>query len=105
MKHTLGPWKVRKTNDGIYLIESEERYPIVGEYGWYGNKNTITANAHLIAAAPELLEACKDLAHQLAILNKKFLNKNDKYSALQTGVVQSYNKAIKAITKAEGGVK
>jgi len=92
MKHTLGPWKARKTNDGIYLIESEEGYPIVGEYGWYGNKNTITANAHLIAAAPDLLEACIGL---IGILTPK------QYSKQFPNI---YRKAKAAIAKAEGGL-
>jgi len=110
MKHTPGPWN--KTEDKLtqqYYIARPYRESVLHianvtkeDVGYGISEEEYHANASLIAAAPELLEACKDLAHQLAIFNKKFLHKNDKYSALQTGVVQSYNKAIKAIAKAEG---
>lgn len=41
-KHTPGPWKIVKSKFGDLSIKSE-----------------VEANARLIAAAPELLEACK----------------------------------------------
>jgi len=114
MNYTAGPW-IRE--HGVFVIAKCKPFK-TDESGTTIRKLTICrtdnphmpeseqgANASLMAAAPELLETCKDLAHQLATLNQKFLNKNDKYSALQTGVVQSYNKAMKAIAKAEGGVR
>lgn len=68
-KHTPGPWRVQKTL-GCKDITSDERDE-------YGNKSLICttagreeredrANARLIAAAPELLAACKQA---LACLN------------------------------------
>lgn len=62
-KHTPGPWKV--TDDGcIYFKDG-----FIGEAyqfnpGLYGEKQEdapMMANAKLIAAAPEMLEALKDL--------------------------------------------
>ena len=102
MKHTSGPWQV--ISYSVFQADEVGNKQVVHNIKG-DSKEERLANASLIAAAPELLEACKDLAHQVAILNQKFLNKNDKYSALQKGVVQSYNKAIKAIAKAEGGKK
>lgn len=49
IKHTKGPWQVRK-NDYYYLVESE---------GYLIAQNERKADALLIAAAPELLEALK----------------------------------------------
>lgn len=61
MKHTPGPWGCNgSTNSEEYQIIAAE-----GGVGWQialvlpGEE--ISANARLIAAAPELLEACKRL--------------------------------------------
>lgn len=66
-KHSPGPWELREfTNeDGYVLYEFSQK----GRYGGFvatidtglGNlcEDENHANAHLIAAAPDLLEACK----------------------------------------------
>jgi hypothetical protein len=92
MKHTKGPWRVQKGKsvEGEYSIES-----------WDGNIATISlmedepegieeANAHLIAAAPELLEACK-LAYE----------KLDNITAYHQVI---FEKIHSAINKAEGDI-
>ena len=62
MTHTPGPWEVGK----VVLAECDDRAfvmsTITGESitGW-GCVTQSRANAALIAAAPELLEACEDL--------------------------------------------
>ena len=65
-KHTPGPWvvKVSKEEDADWALKwptivAENGYMVVGTEGLYGDKKTDIANAHLIAAAPELLEALK----------------------------------------------
>jgi len=58
-KHTPGPWKasLRHGNSDEWEIMS----PSDGNWK-VATVDTIKANANLIAAAPELLEALKDLA-------------------------------------------
>ena len=62
MKHTPGPWYSVKTLRGEYLIVDEKRKPldrmicVTGTAFKHDEKN-----AHLIAAAPELLEALETI--------------------------------------------
>jgi hypothetical protein len=60
--HTDGPWRVKRDSDGI-MVESEDEWPIAkllnnlpDNAEWVAE---VEANAHLIAAAPALLVACK----------------------------------------------
>ncbi len=53
MKHTPGPWRTGPINYAdVYGADAELVALII-------KNNTVCANACLIAAAPELLEACK----------------------------------------------
>ena len=57
LKHTPGPWVVKSARSGFYV---ESQFDVIveslDEYGRYGAIDD-EANARLIAAAPELLEA------------------------------------------------
>ena len=68
--HTIGPWGVR----GEYIVRADkEAEDAKNEYGYQsghyiakaispiGGAPTMKANARLIAAAPDLLEACEAL--------------------------------------------
>lgn len=55
-KHSPGPW----TLNGV-LVRDAENLPIADAYGRETDP-IHKANARLIAAAPELLEACQELA-------------------------------------------
>ena len=87
-KHTPGPWKASKTHlassDTWYvIIDPEGRGPIMEVGGkdkpgqiadakyLVTDPSIIEANAHLIASAPELLEACKFARMQLSALAKE----------------------------------
>ena len=91
--HTPGKWE--SFNNGRYIeaITKEGRIRICNVLTllWSGNSK---ANARLIAAAPELLEACKE-----SLLTEKILMENN--SALRSQKV--IDKLKNAIAKAEGG--
>jgi hypothetical protein len=55
--HTPGPWKVENNRQHVYSVLGYDNFPIVWEMG---GLNTLE-NARLIAAAPDLLEALKEL--------------------------------------------
>ena len=72
-KHTPGPWHLEKDHDGVFTAIGEPIAIVGGEetgeqvrftigrtcdYGPHGDEQT-TANAQLIAAAPDLLAACE----------------------------------------------
>ncbi len=56
-EHTPGPWSVCD-GDGKWIVETPEFGIIITAEG--GNSDADLANARLVAAAPELLEACRD---------------------------------------------
>lgn len=69
-KHTPGPWFV--VNDAIYRRQKKDLYQYGGSVagdmplatisrGWFGDSDgyPVVANAHLIAAAPDLLSVCQ----------------------------------------------
>lgn len=67
-KHTPGPWQ---TDEAIVFVEGkEEDFAICHTQAKHTNTlpyETSLANARLIAAAPELLEAGEQLLYQLSI--------------------------------------
>lgn len=62
-KHTPGPWRVEVDTGPEAAWERKwptihaEKYEVVGCEGLYGDYETDMANARLIAAAPDLLDA------------------------------------------------
>ena len=70
-KHTPGPWEIERYSDGLIQIvgdlkvisDDEEHFTTVVEQISATNEE---ANARLIAAAPDLLEALKDLADDIS---------------------------------------
>lgn len=84
-KYTSGPWKVSKEKTGTYVTNEQDLYlACVGVLEPSPEENE--ANAKLIAAAPELLEACKLIQNS---------NSWDE-------VCKAHNLLEKAISKAEG---
>jgi hypothetical protein len=68
MRHTPGPWIVDE--DGASIYAKDTHNPDTGDWliceieagcnnSGLGNGEEDEANAHLVAAAPDLLEACK----------------------------------------------
>ena len=84
-KHTPGPWRVEidDSPDAAWAwqwptIVSDE-YEVVGTEGIYGDLETDMANARLIAAAPDLLEALKEVFADHDAVNR--LSWNDRAAA------------------------
>lgn len=77
-KHTPRPWKVDRGRDSVSMKTTEEEsYTLVasvypcqqkdsqGNYCYLGNDESVReANCHLIAAAPDMLEALEALLNQ-----------------------------------------
>jgi hypothetical protein len=62
--HTPGPWKIEENLDqGNIDIRSDDIYRFYIAEVW-GGMDAHKANAHLIAAAPDLLEALEALVKQ-----------------------------------------
>lgn len=125
MAHTPGPWKIDEncpTDHGRICIHDAEIDLHICEAisGMFGKNGTVEDNARLIAAAPDLLEACKVgfqlVLGQLGQLRAKFGDIEDCKYCGRTGMeadkcaghlhiemLQNRAKAIEAaIAKAEG---
>ena len=57
-KHTPGPWRVGKPGPNLCPTVGAEKGLMVAMVS-YGDKHPTEANAHLIAAAPDMLEALR----------------------------------------------
>lgn len=108
MTHTPGPWRTYPNAEGLNLeIETANDFPPaeIARVHWMADgknnealKQESLANARLIAAAPELLEALKESTNAIDALVKylgKVVNED-------TSFVITLNKCKRAISKAEG---
>lgn len=97
MNHTPGPWTV-----GFDPVVSQQILgPDMQEFVCIlPPSRDYKANANIIAAAPELLEACKELKKQIRTLRaeRKEDWKQERVNTVWAAIVQ----ADKAIAKAEG---
>lgn len=98
-KHTPGPWCL--SDESPMIIEDKHKV-IVGSAstyphsGYFPSENEAKANARLIAAAPDLLEALKSIA--------EFWNRDHNEKALIGACWHAVETAEAAIAKAEGEV-
>lgn len=93
MKHTPGPW-VLSYRDGRPVVTTllNDTHPVAFVQDPYGSNGT--ANAQLIAAAPDLLEA-------LSALQAEFQGIADgRYSEVRSSVLEQMDQAV---AKATGG--
>ena len=64
---TPGPWELRPDDMGglsSLVFPAKQPHPVAGVTGYYSGNGERLANARLIAAAPELLEALQRLSAQ-----------------------------------------
>src|SRR3990167_9461769 len=90
--HTPGPWEIVSWEGapwGRIRIALLRFIEVQGR-----TQEEAFANVHLVAAAPELLEACKNIAHNYRLVPIDTFYKEEPKEAIQ--------KLITAIAKAEG---
>ena len=90
-KHTPGPWQGESLP---FVITTQERIQ-VALVSYYGDKEESRANVNLIAAAPELLEACIMTYNML-------VEKSDDKIALTKKLQEIETKLYFLIPKAQG---
>ena len=98
MKHTPGPWyidPIKADANGNRRIMAEQCTPVavVPEH--------LAADARLIAAAPDLLEALKEATSALEWRWERVANRAAPVH--ETAIQEAYNQARAAIAKATGG--
>lgn len=111
--HTPGPWIWLNTSSAAFLVsetklqeaaDAPSYYAIVDDGSACGEYNQVidpkSADARLIAAAPDLLEACE--AH-IAALNSKIRDGKDRPEYAEA-IYQAQKKMRKAIAKARGEI-
>ena len=91
-KHTPGPWETLPDGDTFFIRVSDKAKPIAKLTWACIRRAELKANARLIAAAPELLEALEDA---LACLERL----EDKDGAYRVTCIQQCKQAI---AKAKG---
>jgi hypothetical protein len=97
-KHTPGPWKTSNDGCDIEAIYGPNKEDVLGICSMYADESS-EANAALIAAAPELLEALNNLCNVLSDDGNDY-----RYSQLFNTVMAARNRARNAIAKAEGKI-
>ena len=88
MGHTPGPWN----NSGGYITDATGTE--IADVEWAGSEPEGKANARLIAAAPELLAACREAVSAITYL----LSNDDD----DPNYADTLNTLAAAISKAEG---
>ena len=92
MEYTKGEWKANYTGSKLVSVDCSSRAEVVaicGKNKWIKTRDEQIANAHLIASAPDMYEALKELS-----------NYHPKQGYEQWLIL--LNKAQQAIAKAEG---
>jgi hypothetical protein len=100
-QHTPGPWIVEAIGATELEVAHEETLLTICKMPWVGSHYSgkpVEANAHLIAAAPELLEACQAMIEWDA---REQDHAVDFYARLDLCKL-AFDKARAAIAKAEG---
>lgn len=98
-KHTPGPWLIDEYNQIFSPIVEEYIAEVYFSESYAIPENEAQANAKLIAAAPELLEAVQDIHYRTL----KFLNIAKHLGDVDTSDAKSLeNKLSKIIAKALG---
>ena len=73
--YTKGKWEARQDRQGNWQIETRDAQTVISKVTWPPKPpfQAALANAHLIAASPELYEACKFALKTINIWRFHFL--------------------------------
>lgn len=97
-KHTKGPWYASRLSEGVWIIKNEafDSYIALTH-----NREGVhaDANAHLIAAAPDLLEALRKVSAALEAVYESEMEWTGEWDMLPPDALEM---AKAAIRKAEG---
>ena len=88
-EHTAGPWKANRSGNGVTVTVMTPEGQLLIKANGIPPRGAMDANARLIAAAPELLEACKAL-----------MTLRDYLHILGPGSELVFNEGAQAIAKA-----
>ena len=111
-EHTPGPWKLNTDgdtgmNDSGCILDSIGHVIVTDIYGTFKNGRTTgeaEANARLIAAAPDLLAACRDAIDFIWAEMKENPDKEDMDGSIMDRLIELQAGLISVWRKA-GGVK
>jgi hypothetical protein len=102
-QHTPGPWRATAWGETISIDSPHGNYSGIARLNFSGNADygippqLETANARLIAAAPDMLEALESLFEECAMVHKHWGEGNNTEKA-----AAAISKAQAAIRKARG---
>ena len=104
MSHTPGPWKITDGDQARPKIVSDNNTPVVavfcGDYDSEPGWEISEEDARLIASAPDLLEACKEVMQYFTSMNDIPVER----ATIKTNS-DTIKKMKQAIAKAEGEEK
>ena len=96
---TKGNWDAQLTPFGFCILAGSAVKAVAERYFNYkptkAELNELHANAHLISASPDLLEACEEAAHLIT-------NHTD---GQHRAFIECENDLLRAVAKAKGGEK
>lgn len=101
MQHTPGPWTVEEYGDDetptlVIHKDSESRICFMATPGSHGDPAKIEADAHLIAAAPDLLAALQAVVR---VADRK----TDEFDAARAAIAKATQIERKVAPELEGG--
>ena len=97
--HTPGPWTARRMHTGGFDIMDPRNRDVVTVYGGGVETESREANARLIAAAPDLLEALRQLLSNAEIA-RHHLRNDEGGSLIGSALWDTIGQAERAILKA-----
>lgn len=103
-KHTPGPWNLSSKGDGRTYVEGGERADDIAALLMDHDQRENGANARLIAAAPDLLDALRILEEFVTELTKAGEDRQNRLVELEGDKGNRLFAARAAIAKATGGV-